>query len=143
LRKTLEQSVAEQQMGQLAEQKSSSDDVKQFGQKMAELHDQLNTQLKPLALKLGVDQPKQPSKKDRQEIAKMQSLSGSDFDAAFIKAMLKYQQTDVKEFKDEAVAAKDPNVQQMAKMDEPVFSQHLEILQGIAQAHNVTLESSK
>jgi putative membrane protein len=143
IKKTLEDNVAQEQMGQLALQKSSSDDVKQFGEKMAQIHEQLTNQLMPLAKKLGVDEPKNPSKKDKQEIEKMQALSGQDFDAAFIKAMLRDQQNDVKGFKDEAQGAQDPNVQQLAKMDEPVLSQHLQMLQRLAQAHNVTAESEK
>jgi putative membrane protein len=141
--KTLEDNVAQEQMGQLAAQKSQSDDVKQFGEKMAQIHEQLTNQMMPVAKKLGVDEPKQPSKKDRQEIEKMQALSGQDFDAAFIRAMLKDQRDDLKGFQDEAQGAQDPNVQQLAKMDEPVLNQHLQILEKIAQAHSVTMESKK
>jgi len=143
LRKTLEDDIAQEQMGQLAAQKSPSDDVKQFGQKMAQIHEQLTNQIMPVAKKLGVDKPKQPSKRDRQEIEKLQALSGPDFDAAFIRAMLKDQQSDLKDFKDEAEGAQDPNLQQLAKMDEPVLNQHLQILQKLAQAHDVTGESKK
>jgi putative membrane protein len=143
LHKTLEDNLAQEQMGQLAAQKSQSDDVKQFGQKMAQIHEQLTNQLMPVAKKLGVDEPKNPSKKDRQEIEKMQALSGPEFDAAFIKAMLRDQQEDLKGFKTEADGAQDPNVQQLAKMDEPVLSQHLQVLQQLAQTHNVTAESEK
>jgi putative membrane protein len=143
LHKTLEDNLAQEQMGQLAAQKSQSDDVKQFGQKMAQIHEQLTNQLMPVAKKLGVDEPKNPSKKDRQEIEKMQALSGPEFDAAFIKAMLRDQQEDLKGFKTEADGAQDPNVQQLAKMDEPVLSQHLQVLQQLAQTHNVSAESEK
>ena len=79
VRKALEDNVAQVQMGQLAAQKLSSDDVKQFGQKMAQIHEQLSDQLKPVAKKLGVSEPKGPSRKDKQEIAKMQALSGRGF----------------------------------------------------------------
>jgi putative membrane protein len=143
IRKTMEDDIAQEQMGQLAAQKSQSDDVKVFGEKMAQIHEQLTNQLMPVAKKLGVDEPKEPAKKDRQEIEKMQSLSGQDFDTAFIRAMLKCQQDDLKGFQNESTGAQDPNVQQLAKMDEPVLSQHLQILQKIAQTHNVTEESSK
>ncbi len=143
LRKTLEDDVAQVQMGQLAAQKSPSDDVKQYGQKVAQVHEQLTDQLKPVAQKLGVSEPREPSKKDKQEIAKMQTLSGADFDAEFIKAMLKDQQSDVKDFKDEAQSAQTPAVQQLAKMDARVLSQHLQLLEKLAQAHDVPVESKK
>jgi putative membrane protein len=141
VRKVLEDDLAQVQIGQLAAQKSPSDDIKQFGQKMAQIHAQLSDQLKPVAQKLGVSEPRGPSKKDKQEIERMQTLSGADFDAAFIKAMLKYQQTDLKNFKDEAQGGQDPNLQQVAKVDEPVLSQHLQILEQLAQTHNVPVES--
>jgi putative membrane protein len=143
LRKTLEDNVAQEQMGQMASQKSQSDDVKQFGQKMAQIHEQLTNQLMPVAKKLGVDEPKNPSKKDRQEIEKMQALSGPDFDTAFIRAMLHDQQEDLKGFKNAENGAQDPNVQVLAKMDEPVLSQHLQVLEQLAQTHNVSTESQK
>jgi putative membrane protein len=141
VRKTLEDNQAQVQMGQLAAQKSTSADVKQFGEKMAQIHEQLTDQLKPVAQKLGVSEPKEPPKKEKQEIEQMQSLSGTDFDIAFIKAMMKEQQSDLKDFKSEAQSAQDPTVQQLAKMDAPVLSQHLQILEQLALAHNVTMES--
>jgi putative membrane protein len=142
LRKTLEDSVAQQQMGQLAAQKSPSNDVKQFGEKMAQIHEQLTNQIKPVAQKLGVDEPKKPSKKDKAEIARLQSLSGADFDAAFLTDMLKDQQTDVKGFKDEE-QSQDPTMQRLAKLDEPVLNQHLQILEQLAKEHNVPVETGK
>jgi len=143
LRKTMEDSVAQVQMGQLAAQKSPSGDVKQFGQKMAQIHEQLNNQIKPVAKQLGVDEPKNPSKKDKQEIAKLRTLSGADFDAAFLKDMLKDQQSDVKGFKAEEQAAQDPTVQKLARLDEPVLNQHLQILEQLAKEHNVPVETSQ
>ena len=108
---------------------------------MVEVHQKLSEQLKPVAQKLGVSEPKDPSKKDKQQIAQLQTLSGADFDAAFIKAMMREQQSDLKEFKSEAQASQDPAVQQLAQSDAPVLSEHLQILEQLAQAHNVTVES--
>jgi len=57
--------------------------------------------------------------------------------------MMKDQKSDVKDFKDEAQGAQDPTVLKLAKLDEPVLSQHLQILEELAQAHNVSVESKK
>lgn len=142
LRTTFEDSLAQEQMGQLAAQKSQSADVKELGQKMAQIRQQLTTQIMPLARKLGVSETKEPSKKQREEIKKMQALSGPDFDAAFLRAMLKNQRTDLKDFQDEE-RSQDPNVQHLAKMDEPVLTDHLQILERVAQSHNVSEQSAK
>jgi putative membrane protein len=135
--------AAEVELGQLAQQKSQSDDVKQFGQKMVLNRTKLDEQLKPIADKLDVSKPKEPSKKDKQLIAKLSALSGPQFDEEYLKAVVKDNQQDVKDFKTEADSAQDPNLQQAAKMDEPVLAQHLQAAEEIAQAHNVALDAKK
>ena len=101
--KALQGGDTEVQLGQLAQQKSQSQDVKQFGQKMTQDHSQMNDKwFKPLAKQLGVSEPKGPSKKDKKLIAKLQGLSGNDFDTEYIKAMVKDHQDDLKEFQSEA-----------------------------------------
>ena len=142
VRSVLESDAQEVQLGQLAQEKSQSDDVKQFGQKMVENRKRLDDQLAPLAKQLEVSQPKGPSKKDKQEIAKLQSLSGPQFDEEYIRVVVKGHEKDVKNFKAEAQSAQDPNVQRAAQMDEPVIAQHLQAIQQIAQAHNVQTETA-
>lgn len=141
MRETLQDNQAQVAMSQLAQQKASSDDVKEFGQQMVQIHTQLTDQLMPVAKQLGVNQPDGPTKNQKKEIAKLQSLSGSQFDSAYIQAMAKQQQENLKRFQQEEKTAQNPNVQQAAKMDTPVLSQHLEVLQKIAQSHNVTIAS--
>jgi putative membrane protein len=140
VRKALEGGAAEVQLGELAQQKSQSDDVKQFGQKMVQDHTQLGDQMKPIAQQLGVKEPKGPSKKDKELIAKLEGLSGPQFDEAYIQAMVKDHKQDLKEFKDAAQTAQNPNVKQAAQQGAGVISQHLQMIQQIAQAHNVPTE---
>lgn len=125
VRKALEGGVVEVQLGQLAQQKSQSEDVKQFGQKMVEDHTQLGDQMKPIAQQLGVKEPKGPSKKDKQLMAKLDALSGPQFDEAYIQAMVKDHKQDLKEFKDAAQTAQNANVKQVAQQGTGVISQHL------------------
>jgi putative membrane protein len=143
VRNALEGSVAEVQLGQLAQQKSQSDDVKQYGQRMVQVHTQLDQQMKPVAKQLGVSEPKGPSKKQKQEIAKLEALSGPQFDEEYIKTMVKDHQKVVKDFKEEMQLAQDPNVKQIAQSDEPVFEQQLKVIEQIAEKHNVALEIKK
>jgi putative membrane protein len=140
---TLEANDAQVAMSQLAVQKSVSTDVQQFGQKMVQIHTALNNQMRPAAKELGMSEPKGPSKKEQKEIDHLQALNGPDFDTAYIQAMAKQQQHDLKEFKDEAQVGHTPNIQQAARQDEPILTQHYQVLQRLAQAHNVALESKK
>ena len=139
----LEDDDAQVAMSRLAQQKASSPDVKQFSARMVEIHTQLNNQLKPAARELGMSAPKGPSKKEQKEIDRLQALNGPDFDTAYIQAMARQQQHDLKEFKDEAQSGQAANIKQAAKQDEPVLAQHYQVLRKLAQAHNVTLESRK
>ena len=142
VKKALEGGDAEVQLGQLAQQKSQSPDVKQFGQKMVQDHTQLGEQMKPIAQKLGVSEPKGPSKKDKQLMAKLEGLSGDQFDQEYIKAMVKDHKQDLKDFKDEAQMTQDPNLQQAIKQGYSVIAQHLQMIEQIAQAHNVSTQES-
>lgn len=142
LTKAMEGSEAEVQLGQLAAQKSQSNDVKQFAQKMVAEHQQMQDKwFKPVAQQLGVSEPKGPSKKQKKEIERLQGLSGSDFDTEYIKCMLKDHQADLKDFKNEAEAAQDPNVKQIAQQGTNVISQHLQILEQLAKNHNVPVDN--
>ena len=139
--KTLSNSAAEAQMSQLAAQKSPSPDVKQYGQKMVQIHSQLSQPLEPVAQMLGVKADQKPRKKDKKTIEQLKTLNGPAFDQAYIKAMVNDQKHDVKSFKDEQTAAQSPTIKKAAQMDEPVLSQHLQILEQLAQTHNVTIAS--
>ena len=70
----LQGGMAEVQLGQLAAEKGSTDDVKQFGQKMVADHTKLGDQMKLVAAQLGVKAPDGPSKKDK---SCMRSCRGS------------------------------------------------------------------
>lgn len=132
----LEGGMAEVQMGQLAAQKGSSDDVKQFGQKMVQDHTQMTDQMKQVAQQLGVSEPKGLSKKDKAEVAKLSSLSGAEFDKAYIAAMVKDHKKDLSDFRAEAQNTQNPAVKQVAEQGAQVIDQHLQMAEQLAKAHN-------
>ncbi len=139
--KAMEGGDAEVQLGQLAQEKSQSNDVKQFAQKMVSDHGQMGEKwFKPLAKEMGVSEPKGPSKKDKKLIAKLQGLSGSGFDTEYIQAMVKDHKEDLKDFQSEAQIAQNPNLKQVAQQGAGIISKHLEMIEQIAQAHNVPVE---
>jgi len=138
--KALQGGSAEVELGQLAAQKAQSDDVKQFARKMVEDHSQLADQvMKPLAKQLGVAEPNGLSKKDKTLKASLEKLSGAEFDQAYIKAMLKDHKEDLKDFKEEASMSQDPSVKKAAEQGETVISQHLQMIEQIAQKHDVAM----
>jgi len=129
--------MAEVQLGQLALQKSNNADTKQFAQKMVDDHTKLGDQMKGVAQQIGVKVPDGPSKKDKATIAKLQALNGDDFDKAYVKDMIKDHKTDLTDFKTEAANGSNPAVKDAASQGSQVISQHLQMIQQIAQKNNM------
>lgn len=139
----LERAAAEEQLGQLAQEKSQSPDVKDLGQKLIENRAALDVQFKTLAHDLEVTPPKGPNKKDSQLIARLTGLSGPQFDEEFLKAVAKSNHDDAKNFEAEAQNAQDPNLLRAAQEDAPVFSKYSQAIEDGAKAHNVALDAKK
>src|SRR5271165_6202649 len=106
--------MAEVQLGQLALQKSNNEDIKQFAQKMVDDHSKLGDQMKTVAQQIGVKVPDGPSKKDKATMAKLQALSGDDFDKAYVKDMIKDHKADLNDFKSEVANGSNPVVKDAA-----------------------------
>ena len=123
--------MAEVQLGQLAAQKASNPDVKAFGQQMVDDHSKANDELKSVAAKENMNLPATLDSKDQALYTKLQGMSGADFDKAYVKAMVKDHQEDVKEFQKEADKGKDPQIKSFASQTLPTLQQHLSKIQSI------------
>ena len=138
LRKATQGSNFEIQTANLAMQKSSSDDVKQFAQMMIQDHTKLNDGMKPVASEAGVTPPTGISKKDKVVYKQLQGLSGDAFDKAYIQAMVKDHTEDLKQFKMEANNGQLASEKSAAEQGAQVVDMHLQKAQALAQAHNVS-----
>lgn len=142
--KGMEGDDAEIQLGQLAQQKSQSNDVKQFAQEMISQHTQMNQKwFEPVAKQMNVSEPKGPSKKDKKLYAKLEALSGPQFDQEYITAMVTEHKKDLKDFKDESEAAQDPMVKQIAQEGSTVVAQHLQLAEQVAKNHNINVDETQ
>ena len=129
--------MAEVQLGQMTLQKTNNDQVKQFAQRMIDDHTKMNDQMKPVAQQLGVDVPRQVSKKDRATMAKLEALSGPAYDQAYIKDMVKDHKQDLSDFQMEASSGQDQTVKDAASQGSKVIAQHLQMAQQMAKDQNV------
>jgi putative membrane protein len=143
VRLVLDRDAGELQLGQLAQQKSQSDDVKQLGQKIVAARNSLDDQLMVIAKTFEVAKPKGPSKKDKQLIARLQGLSGPQFDEEFIQAMAKTHRQDIKDFGVEAQSAQDARVVTVTQQGGSGLSDQLQAIEQVAKAHNVVLDDKK
>ena len=81
--------MTEVKLGELAAQKGTRDDVKGFGQMMVKDHTAINDDLKALAAQKGVTLPDSLDAKHQGMEDRMAALTGSEFDDAYIAAMIK------------------------------------------------------
>jgi putative membrane protein len=125
--------MEEVQLGQLAAQKASNADVKNFGQRMVDDHTKANDQLKQVASTKGVNLPTDLDKSAQREYDKLSKMSGAQFDREYMDHMVSDHKKDVSEFQKEAKNGKDPDVKQFASSTLPVLQQHLQLAQSADQ----------
>ncbi|HEY0558435.1 MAG TPA: DUF4142 domain-containing protein [Thermoanaerobaculia bacterium] len=122
----------EVELGKLAAQKASDADVKNFGQKMVDDHSKANDQLQQLATQKGVSLPADLSASQKNDVAKLDKLSGAAFDKAYVSMMVKDHKKDVAEFKKESTSAKDSDLKSWAGTTLPTLQDHLKMVQDIS-----------
>jgi putative membrane protein len=132
--KAAEGGLAEVQLGQLAADKASSDDVKQFGKMMVDDHTKANDQLKSVAQQKGITLPTDLNAKDKAEKDRLSKLSGEQFDKAYMQAMVKDHVKDVSEFKKESTSAKDTDLKNFASQTLPTLQTHLDKAKTVASS---------
>lgn len=121
----------EVELGKLAQQKASSDAVKQFGQRMATDHAKAGQELAQLAAGKGVELPKQPAQKTQMAKDRLTKASGAAFDREYVKMMVKDHEKDVAAFKRESQQAKDPDLKAWVTKTLPTLEDHLQVIKQI------------
>ncbi len=125
--------LVEVKLGQLAEEKGSSDAVKSFGKRMVEDHSKANEQLKDVALREKVKLPTELSKKNQKAYDRLSELSGEAFDRAYARDMVRDHQNDVTAFKQEATRGQNQAIKNFALQTLPTLEDHLKMAREIEQ----------
>ncbi len=123
--------MAEVQLGQMAQQKATSADVKAFGAKMVTDHTKANDQMKALAKQKNITLPAVVGNDEQKVIDGLSKKTGKDFDKAYVKAMVDDHDKDVKMFEDESKNGKDADVKSFASTTLPVLKMHQTMIKAI------------
>ena len=119
MKKAAKGGMMEVAMGQVAEQKAQSEDVKSFGKRMVTDHSKANDELKSIASKKGVQLP------NKEHSTKWTS------DKAYIDMMVKDHEKDLAEFKEEASSGTDADVKKFADDTSKIIQEHLDLVKEI------------
>jgi putative membrane protein len=124
-KKAAQGGMAEVKMGELAEQKGTSEAVKKFGQRMAQDHTKADEELRRAAMKENISLPTDLDTKDQATYDALAKLSGSSFDRAYARDMVKDHEQDIAEFKREANSGKNESIKNFAPQTLPTLEDHL------------------
>ena len=130
--------IAEVEAGNLAQQKSSNQKVKDFGAMMVKDHTAANDKLKALADSKSVSLPSTSSVRQMAAKAKLEVLSGETFDKSYIKGQVKAHQNTVALFRKEIASGQDPDAKAFAKETLPTVRSHLKAINAIASSAGVS-----
>jgi putative membrane protein len=136
-KKAAEGGIAEVELGKLAQEKSPTQSVKDFGAMMVTDHSAANDKLKAIAERKSIKLPSSPSVGQMATKTKLEVLSGDTFDKSYIKGMVKDHQEDIEEFQKEATSGQDPDAKAYATETLPTLKRHLKKIESIAAAQGV------
>jgi putative membrane protein len=126
--------LAEVEMGKLAQQKAGSDQVKQFGTRMVDDHSKANDELKQVASSKGIALPSDLDAKHKGKLAKLETLSGTQFDRAYMDDMVADHKEDVSEFQKQSKSGSDADIKGFASRTLPTLQEHLTLAESTDKA---------
>lgn len=123
--------MAEVAMGKMAQDKGSSDAVKQFGARMVTDHTKANDELMQIASSKGVQPPADLDRKHKAESDKLSKLSGADFDRAYLKSQVAGHKDTASLLEKQSKSGRDADLKAFAAKTLPVVQDHMKMLSGM------------
>jgi len=123
IREIAADNMLETELGQLAETKAQSSEVRQFAQRMVADHNKLQSDWMNMASRNGLTFKPSFGKNHRKKLQDLQKLSGKDFDRAYMTLMIQNHKDYVDYFQKEGRAAKSAPVRDLVSADLPTLQQ--------------------
>ncbi len=125
-------SLGDINFAKLALQKSQDKSIRDFATEMIHDHSMLIEQMKPLAVKYHVKPVTGPSTKDRALYEELKMKSGADFNKAYVEAMVKGHDNDLRDFIKEEHDTQLADLKAVVAKGETVIRGHAEMIDNIA-----------
>jgi putative membrane protein len=117
--------LAEVELGKLAQEKGSSQAIKEFGAMMVKDHSAVNAELAELAKSKHIVLPESIDEKTAKLKNKLNTKTGQDFDKAYAEAMVDDHKEDTAAFVRAIKVVKYPEMTAFAKKTLPILKMHL------------------
>jgi putative membrane protein len=139
--KAAEGNLFEVKLAQLAQQKASSQDVKDLAKKLEQDHSQANQQLMAVAKQKNIDLPNDLKGECQETYQAFQQLQGTDFDNAYLVHMIAGHICALGMFQKEAKSGTDPDIKQWASQTIPTLREHSARITTVAQACGIPVDA--
>jgi putative membrane protein len=123
--------MTEVELGKIAQQKATSDRVKNFGAMMVADHGKAGDQLKQIAAQKNITLPASLSDKSQKDLDNLNKKTGKDFDKAYIDMMIDDHKKDLDKFKKGSTDLKDADLKNFATQGVPMIQMHLDTIKAI------------
>lgn len=123
--------LLEVRLGELASNNARRAEIKEFGERMVADHSANLRELQALAGLKGVTLPDGLDAKHQRQLKKMAALPITEFDAAYIAAMIKGHQAVYRQFMAESASTKDADIMHFVDKTVPVVNEHLARIQAL------------
>ncbi|HKU59931.1 MAG TPA: DUF4142 domain-containing protein [Gemmatimonadales bacterium] len=146
IRMAVQGNFTEVALGRLAEDKASSSEVKDFGKQMVSDHDAMNDQWGKLASKyhMRILNPGPDfGTNGRDAIDRLEKLSGTQFDQAYMMEMIRDHEQDLSEFQQLRSSARDPEIRDLAASGATTIEQHLTLARQVGSRVGVATTAGR
>ncbi|HVF31294.1 MAG TPA: DUF4142 domain-containing protein [Pyrinomonadaceae bacterium] len=123
--------MAEVELGRLASTKAQNPEVKRFAEMMVADHSKSNDELKALATRKNINLPTALDANHQSVQSRLQTLSGQEFDRAYVQAMVADHEATVQLFESQVSNNGDVEARSFAEKTLPTLRQHLEMIKQI------------
>jgi len=123
--------MLEVELGKVAKQKGVSGEVRKFAERMIEDHTKANKELADVAKAAGYTVPEKLLPKHQEHLDMFKKDTSKNFDAQYVKHMLKDHEEDVEEFDRASREAKNGELKKFAAKTLPTLKEHLAMVKKI------------
>jgi putative membrane protein len=117
-------SMAEIEFGKMAKERAGSEQVKELAEKLEEDHSKSLEKLKEIAQSNNIDVPSDLPSKQQKTTDRLSKLSGSEFDAAFVREVHKHHNKDISKYKKMQNRARNEELKEYVSNTLPKLQEH-------------------
>jgi putative membrane protein len=132
--------IAEVETGHLAQDKGTSQQIKDFGAMMVKDHSAANEKLQSLAASKNITLPTSSSVGQMATKAKLDVLSGAMFDKSYVKGQISAHRQTIALFRKEISSGQDADAKAFATATLPTVRSHLKAITAIATDMGITVK---